>query len=186
MDAQSSRLSQEAGPGKLCHQTSEAAISVEVSDTQSHTRVDHVALLGLTRRTLLAEGVRRASISIALVDDATIHELNRRHLEHDSPTDVISFLLSSAEDAELAGEVILSAEMAARIAGNLGFDPWEELALYLVHGLLHLCGFDDQTPHASAEMRRRESEVLAREGIRNAYLLVETECANGVVREDSR
>jgi probable rRNA maturation factor len=145
------------------------AITVEIADHQIHLPIDAAALAALTRRALRGEGVARATISIALVDDATIHDLNRRHLGHDWPTDVITFRLSGPDEAELAAELVLSAEMAATTAREAGVHPGDELTLYLVHGLLHLCGFDDTSAEAAAAMRRREAEVLAREGRPNTF-----------------
>ncbi|MBX6312502.1 MAG: rRNA maturation RNase YbeY [Isosphaeraceae bacterium] len=145
------------------------SINVEFSDTQSHLSADHTALADLARRVLRAEGIERATISIALVDDATIREANRRHLDHDWPTDVISFPLSEPGDPVLEGELILSAEMAATTARQAGTDPRAELALYLVHGLLHLCGYDDETVAEAAVMRRREAELLAEAGLPNTF-----------------
>lgn len=135
-------------------------LHVEISDTQDHLRVDPAALADLVRATLALEGVAEASISLALVDDATIHAINRRHLDHDWPTDVITFPLSAPEDAELAGELVVSAETARAVAARTGADPAAELALYVVHGLLHLRGHDDHGPAQTAAMRRREAEVL--------------------------
>ena len=143
--------------------TVESAVIVEVSDTQSHLVVDEDALAGLVRDTLRHEGFQRASISIALVDDATIHALNRRHLGHDWPTDVITFRLSDPDEPELAAELVVSAEMAKTTADEEGKRPVDELMLYVVHGLLHLCGEDDGSPEQSARMRLREAEILARE-----------------------
>jgi probable rRNA maturation factor len=149
-----------------------ATIEVEISDTQSHLAVDVSSLESVVRRTLTSEGIDRASISIALVDDATIRAINRRHLSHDWPTDVISFVLSEPDDPVLAGELVVSAEMAASTARDVGVDPRSELALYLVHGLLHLCGLDDQTLEDADVMRRREGEILAAAGLINTYPLV--------------
>jgi probable rRNA maturation factor len=149
-----------------------ASIEVEVSDTQSHLAVAPAFVGALVRRVLLLEGVEDASISIALVDDPTIHAINRRHLAHDWPTDVITFVLSEPDDPSLAAELVVSAEMAASTARDAGVDPRSELALYLVHGLLHLCGFDDTTLEAAEEMRRREGEILALEGLINTFPLV--------------
>jgi probable rRNA maturation factor len=139
---------------------SEGAIEVEISDTQGHLRVEPEELTGLVRTVLTAEGRRRASISIALVDHATIHAINRSHLGHDWPTDVISFPLSEPSEPELAGELVVSAEMAAAVAAQIGVEPRDELALYVVHGLLHLCGYDDTSEPKAAAMRRRERELL--------------------------
>ena len=140
-------------------------IQVELANTQCFFEVDPAALAGLVERVLRHEGVDRASISLAIVDDAAIHRINRSHLQHDWPTDVISFRLSDESDPELAGELIVSAEMARNTAAEIGADPAAELSLYVVHGLLHLCGYDDTTSEASAVMRTREAEALAREGV---------------------
>ncbi len=144
-------------------------ISVEVSDTQSHLTVDPEALIRLVRGALRAEGVGRASISLAVVDDATIRAINGRHLGHDWPTDVIGFVLSDEGDEELSGDLVVSAEMAAATAREAGVSAWDELALYVVHGLLHFCGHDDQTPEDRDAMRRREGEVLAGLGLSNTF-----------------
>jgi len=148
-------------------------IEVEISDTQSHLAVDPSFIEGLVQRVLIRESVDCASVSIALVDDASIRTINRRHLAHDWPTDVITFLLSEPEDRVLAAELVVSAEMAASTAKDVGVDPRAELALYLVHGLLHLLGFNDDTLEAADAMRRREGEILALEGLINTFPLVE-------------
>jgi probable rRNA maturation factor len=145
------------------------AIEVELSDTQGHLRVDHEVLATLVRSVLIAEGHRRAWISIALVDQSGIHAINRTHLAHDWPTDVISFPLSEPGDPALAGELIVSAEMAVATAAELGVAPDDELALYVVHGLLHLCGYDDISEAGAAAMRRREDELLRAIGRSNPF-----------------
>lgn len=146
-----------------------ASIRVEISDTQASLRIDRGTLITLTRHVLIGEGIERASISVTLVDDATIHDLNRWYLNHDWPTDVITFRLSDPNDEELSAELIISAEMATTTARQARVDPRAELALYLVHGLLHLCGFNDQTGPESELMRRREGEVLASAGLQNTF-----------------
>jgi probable rRNA maturation factor len=151
-----------------------APVEVEVSDTQGHLAVDPEAVKALVRRVLEWEDLRvPATISVALVDDRTIHAVNRRHLGHDCPTDVISFLLTDPDEPVLAGELVVSAERAATVARRAGVDPWAELALYVVHGLLHLCGYDDLAAPDVDAMRRREGEILAREGLTNTFPLVD-------------
>jgi probable rRNA maturation factor len=144
-------------------------IEVEISDTQGHLRTDPSEVIDLARRVLLGEGRRNASISIALVDQASIHALNRVHLRHDWPTDVISFTLSNPDDPALSGELVVSAEMAVATAAEDGVRPRDELALYIVHGLLHLCGYDDSTESDAAEMRRREDQILTEFGYSNPF-----------------
>ena len=149
-----------------------SAIDVEISDTQRQLKIDHEELGRVVRRTLAAEGIARASISVALVNDRTIHELNRTHLGHDWPTDVISFSLSEADEPVLAGELVVSAEMADTTAREAGTDPRAELTLYVVHGLLHLCGYNDQTLEEIGVMRRREGELLTEAGLINTFPMV--------------
>lgn len=153
---------------------------------QAYLPIDRGALAQLVRGVLTGEGVERAAISIAIIDNGAILDINRRHLGHDWATDVISFTLSDEGDEELTGELVVSAEMAATTAREAGADPQAELALYVVHGLLHLCGFDDTTESGAAAMRRREGEVLTSEGFVNTFSLVgSTQPANGVRERES-
>jgi probable rRNA maturation factor len=84
-------------------------------------------------------------ISIAVVDDRSIHELNRQFLDHDYPTDVLSFPLVAAGN-HLEGEIVVSVDTAAREAAEVGWSTEDELLLYVVHGALHLAGFADKDP----------------------------------------
>jgi probable rRNA maturation factor len=123
-------------------------------------KVNHADVMHLVRDVLLAENRADASVSIALVDNDTIHRLNRLHLGHDWPTDVITFPLSDPEDPVLSGELVVSAEMAVARAREMGCEARRELALYLVHGLLHLCGYDHSNEAEAAAMNRRQLELL--------------------------
>lgn len=148
------------------------SLQVEVSNTQSHLRVDPGALALLARDALRALDVNQAQLSIAVVDDANIQEINRRHLNHDWATDVITFPLSAPDDPILVGEIVVSAEMAVNTAREAGVDPWDELALYVVHGLLHLEGLDDHNDSERVAMRRREGDILTRLGLSNTFSAV--------------
>ena len=106
-----------------------------------------------------------ATIGLAIVDDKTIHELNRRYLDHDWPTDVLSFVLEDSPE-RLEGEIVVSAETAAARAGEYGWPPSDELLLYVLHGILHLLGYDDKTAEAEARMRDREAHYLVRWGLK--------------------
>ncbi|MDE2506052.1 MAG: rRNA maturation RNase YbeY [Planctomycetota bacterium] len=140
-------------------------LCVEVVALCRSDDVDVARLADWARRALAAEGVAEASLSVRIVDDAAIHALNRRWLDHDEATDVITFPLSEPGEARLAGEIVISAETAARVARERGIEPAHELALYLAHGVLHLLGQDDLCTDSSRAMRRRESELLARIGL---------------------
>jgi probable rRNA maturation factor len=114
---------------------------------------------------LEGEDVVDAEISIAFVDNPTIHRLNQRYLHHDEPTDVLSFPLSEPDAKKLTGELVIGAEVARSEAEERGHDVQAELALYVIHGLLHLCGADDKTEVAAAAMRKKERHYLEKVGL---------------------
>jgi probable rRNA maturation factor len=135
-------------------------IEIEFSNQQSTHSVDAAKLMDAARRILESEGVRRASISIAVVDGPTIRQLNRRFLDHDYPTDTLSFVLE--QDAEhLEGETIVCADVAASAAPQFGWSADDELLLYLIHATLHLVGYDDGDEQSRAAMQARERFYLA-------------------------
>ena len=147
---------------------------------QIHRSSRRVALPAARVKSVIAavlkdEQVASCELSVAIVDDQEIHRVNREHLDHDCPTDVISFLYSAdrtepegrgrtaaRRGAGLAmeGELVVSDETARREAPKHGLSPASELELYIVHGLLHLCGYDDLTPGERKVMRRRERELM--------------------------
>ena len=128
-------------------------------------RLDRARMRDIVRRVLAGEGVAQYEISLAFVDNATIHRLNKRYLDHDQPTDVLTFPLSNPVAKELAGEVIVGVEVAREQAAERGHDAQVEVALYVIHGLLHLCGYDDKSPKNAKKMRRRERHYLAKLGL---------------------
>jgi probable rRNA maturation factor len=143
-------------------------IEVAVSNQTQHPLVVESTLVTAARIVLEGERVMDAALSVAIVDDHTIHQLNRRYLQHDYATDVLSFVLDNGPNG-LDGEVIVSADTAARTAERIGVDFPDELLLYLVHGLLHLVGYDDQTHSDRLVMRQRERHYLTRLGIEPRY-----------------
>ena len=135
---------------------------------------------------LQIEGVSSAVISVSIVDNQSIHEINREHLQHDYPTDVISFQLDWSCDEEslerrmtlpdgrsagaaIEGEIIASHEYAEEMAARCGWSPQDELTLYVVHGMLHICGYDDLTLSEKEFMRARERVILKEMGLEPSY-----------------
>jgi len=101
----------------------------------------------------------RFTASVSIVDDPTIHELNRVHLDHDWPTDVISFSFER-DDTGVDGEIIASSDTAAREYNHAGWSHADEILLYVVHGMLHLAGLDDLDDVDRRKMRLVEQECL--------------------------
>ena len=147
---------------------------IEIADNQECLTVDEKSVRSIVRQTLQTEQVSSATISLAIVDNAQIHELNRQYLNHDYETDVLSFLLEESRDETadpksadprgagktIDGEVIVSSEMAIDMAAHYSWDAMDELTLYIVHGLLHLCGYDDLTAEELPVMRARECHAF--------------------------
>jgi probable rRNA maturation factor len=100
-----------------------------------------------------------AAVDVVFVDDETIGELHGRFLDDPTPTDVLSFDLGDGDGPQ--AEVYVSVECARRVAAQRGAAVARELALYIVHGVLHLCGFDDREDAQRLEMRAAEAQVLA-------------------------
>ena len=103
-------------------------------------------------------GIANAQLSVAVVDDPTIGKLHGEFLDDPSPTDVLSFVLEPPPMLE--GEVVASADTAKSNAKQYGCLAEEELLRYVIHGTLHLVGYDDTTPPKRAVMRKKENEYL--------------------------
>ena len=104
--------------------------------------------------------ITAAQISVAIVDDPTIARLHQQFLNDPEPTDVLSFVLERSPEA-LEGEVVVSAETAQSCAPRYGCTAADELLRYVVHGTLHLVGYDDTTARKRAIMKKREGEYLS-------------------------
>jgi len=111
-------------------------------------------------------GARLRELSVALVDDRKITELHARFLGIREPTDVLTFPLEvDRRGRVLAGEVVVCIPEARRRAKELRNPVRNELLLYALHGMLHLCGFDDRTAGGFARMHRMEDSLLSRLGV---------------------
>jgi rRNA maturation RNase YbeY len=130
---------------------------------QAHVGARYAA--HLRRHARLANALlphRLHELSIALVNDATMSDLHLRFMNLPGSTDVLTFPLD--EDRQ-AGEVIICVPEARRRARLHGTSLQNELLLYTIHGMLHLCGMDDRTPKGFTDMHRMEDEILTRLGI---------------------
>jgi probable rRNA maturation factor len=136
-----------------------SSITIDIANQQACLPVDRVRWRRAVRAILKDASITRARISLAVVDDPTMARLNEQFLDHKGPTDVLSFVLDKSEGF-VDGEVIVGAETALRESPRYGATPSDELLLYVVHGTLHLVGYDDTTVATRRKMRKREQEVL--------------------------
>lgn len=112
-------------------------------------------------------GYHESELSILLIDDEEITHLNRHYLSRNHATNVLAFSMREGETQHLhpdiLGDVVISTETAQREAQQRGVTLDEEMALLLVHGILHLLGYDHESnPEEAAEMESKEQEILAR------------------------
>ena len=112
-------------------------------------------------KTLAYKAIDNAEISIAIVNDQRIHEINLQFLNHDYPTDVITFELGeNPANNNFQAEIVVSAETAMSVAKEVDTALEMELVLYVVHGTLHLAGLDDHCDEDRAEMRANERAMM--------------------------
>ena len=123
----------------------------------------------LRRRTHAARRLIRCplrELSLVLVNDATMSDLHQSFMDDPSTTDVLTFPLDADERGRtLSGEVYVCVPEARRRAKQRGTHVADEVLLYALHGMLHLCGFDDRTPAGFARMHRTEDRILTRIGV---------------------
>jgi len=134
------------------------------------TMVARLMELAWTRH---GDGDRPVAVNVLVVDDRRIAAMNRRYLRRNGPTDTLAFPDGDPDPrtgrVEL-GDVAASAETARREAARRradgpGWTARHELALYLLHGMLHLLGLDDRDPGEAAGMRKAETEIFEAAGL---------------------
>ena len=163
----------------------EGALSVFASDEQAGHPVDTARWVRLAERVLEAEGVRGgAELALHFVDEAAMAALNRRFMDEDAPTDVLAFPIDGGADLDavpdpgstgprrrtaeptdvplLLGDVVICPAVAGRNAADHAGSHADELALLVVHGILHLLGRDHADHDQAAAMQARERELLVR------------------------
>ncbi len=141
--------------------------TVAVSNLQRRSRVSPERLRAVARRALTALGRADREVHVTVVDDRRIRALNARYLGTRRATDVLAFELTAPGPGRLWGEVIVSAETAARQARRLGVPLAAEMDLLVVHGLLHLAGYDDHDPRHARRMHECARRILSRRSPRS-------------------
>ena len=137
-------------------------IEVEVSVGEGvESPVDAARVEAAVRHVLRAEGVDSAEISVALVSDAEIASLNEDYLQHEGPTDAISFALHDEGQPPL-GDVYVGVEQAVRQAAEFGATPADEVLRLAIHGTLHVLGWEhpEDKGRTESEMFSRQEELL--------------------------
>ena len=140
------------------------SVGVDVSAERVRPALSRARVQELVRGVLEAERVRDALVSVAFVDDRTIARLNREHLGHRGPTDVITFALPSATGGPVVGDVYIAPRVVSANARAHGRPAREELARVVVHATLHVLGHEhpEDEGRTASPMWRRQEALLRR------------------------
>lgn len=152
-----------AGPDRHHHLSAERAVAVVVSDEQDAVAIDVDRWASLARNCGAVEGCV-GELTLTFVDRNEITALNAEHMGVDGPTDVLSFPLDPFGDdgpgPSLIGDIVVCPEIAAGAAPGHAGTVDDELALLIVHGMLHIVGHDHRESSEATRMRERERELL--------------------------
>ena len=150
-----------------------SSINIDITDQQDALEIDREQLDRTIKHVLTAHKVISGSVSAAIVDNKTIRQLKNQYFGMDTVTDVISFDLSDEPDSDtntIDCEVVVNAQMAIDQAEQRNGQPVGELNLYIIHGLLHQLGYDDQTEREALEMHKMEDQLLDELGFGKVFL----------------
>jgi len=134
-------------------------ISLSVDNCDVDLSVDDGKIIRLSRRVFSGENISISSVGIILTNHERLRALNVKYLSHDYNTDVLSFLIDESDDG-IEGEVYVDVETAEERCAEFGVTVEEEVARYVIHGLLHLAGYEDDTAEKKAVMRQLENRYL--------------------------
>ena len=154
-------------------------VIVEIRNQQKKIPLNPSRIIKIVKKVLKHEGVLKAELSIVFLTDRKIRLLNKKFLKRDNATDVLSFdytepsrgdpAKSSKRSstspgqsiyAKLEGEVVISAATAYTNARQFNTSPDKEIMLYVIHGILHLLGYDDHSAKDKKRMRGKECELM--------------------------
>ncbi|MFH1860757.1 MAG: rRNA maturation RNase YbeY [bacterium] len=149
-------------------------MNIWISNNQKIVPIKRKPIRDIVQRVLKSEGIKADEVSIVFCDDAFIHELNKRYRGIDGPTDVLSFSFMEEEGTDVdngdvnkalgivsLGEIIISVETAARQAKEYHHPIERELEILLIHGVLHLTGYDHSADDwEQDEMCRKQMALL--------------------------
>lgn len=146
-------------------------MKVLIWNRQRRVRVRMREVSTTARRVLLALGCLKAELSLLFVNDAQIRRLNKRYRKINRPTDVLAFPMLEGDGfplrSQLLGDVVISLETAKRQAKLVGHSLEQEIRTLLIHGILHLMGYDHEDSKEAARLVERKTRAVLKELERN-------------------
>ena len=141
------------------------SLDVDVTTNGVRSALGRAAVVDIARSTLRAEGVRHALLSITFLEKRAMARLNREHLRHSGATDVISFGFRRGTDTDpVVGDIYIAPDVARENARDAKVPVREEIARLVVHGTLHVLGYDHPMgeDRESSAMWRRQERIIRR------------------------
>jgi probable rRNA maturation factor len=140
-------------------------MKILLSNRQRRIKIRLERLEGLARKALQALGLTNAELSILIVNDSRMRGLNLMYRGKDRTTDVLAFSMKEGKysgiNPDILGDIVISANTAKRQAEEKGHGLYDEIALLLIHGMLHLTGYDhERGKKEELRMRKKERELL--------------------------
>jgi rRNA maturation RNase YbeY len=133
---------------------------MDILNQQRIRKIDIEKVRGYLKKIFFYLSIESKKVSFVLSDNRFIVKLNKEYFSKNIPTDVISFNLADEIEPDYLGEVVVSVEEAVAVAEKLKIDWQVELLLYLIHGILHLIGFEDSTAVQRKKMAKKQREIL--------------------------
>ena len=141
-------------------------MDISIVNLQKKVSLNEKKIITLVRAILRHEKINKAALSFVFVTDARIKALNKKFLKRAYATDVLAFQgdCCSCDHHGLTGEIVISTDTAIENAGTYQTPLAQEITLYIIHGILHLIGYDDHKAADIKKMRRKEEELLKAAG----------------------
>ncbi|MDD4894712.1 MAG: rRNA maturation RNase YbeY [Candidatus Omnitrophica bacterium] len=137
-------------------------MKITIINLQNKVPVNSREVIKTVQNVLSSEGIRKkGEITVSFVNDKKIRELNLKYLGKNRPTDVIAFDVTEPKSpAKLFADIVISADRAIDNAGVFKTNALSELYLYIIHGVLHILGYDDHAKKDKLIMRKKEAQLL--------------------------
>ena len=136
-------------------------MKIEITNHQRIKRINLKLLKSYIKKIFALLNIPSKRVSFLFCDNTFIKKLNKKYFRKLIPTDVIAFPLSDNLDPGYLGEVVVSVQKAVETSVNFNHNWQTELILYLIHGVLHLVGYDDETKKGSKLMDKKQQVILA-------------------------
>ncbi len=144
--------------------TTNPKVDIDVANFVRILPLTERSIRKITRTVWQGEKAPPAELSIAIVGDKRMADMTEQYTHRRYRTDVLAFELSDPTDRCLVAQIVLNSQLARHLARRLKIDPKAELALYLIHGLLHLTGYDDHNNNDALKMHRQALKYLKKAG----------------------